>query len=71
MSLSSKTINSIASAMAEDAIDYIQKDERYADFMIDMLTEFVGEKLGTQDNDLICELGCCLMDRIYFKKSNL
>jgi transcription antitermination factor NusA-like protein len=71
MSLSGKTINNIASAMTEDAIDFIEKDDRWAEVMIEMLTDFVAEKLVTQDTELTCELACCLMDRIYFTKSNL
>jgi hypothetical protein len=71
MALSSKTINNIASAMTEDAIKFLHEDERYAEFMIEMLTEFVSVQLGTKDNELICELACCLMDRIYFTKSDL
>jgi hypothetical protein len=27
--------------------------------------------LVTQDTELTCELACCLMDRIYFTKSDL
>jgi hypothetical protein len=64
---SNQTIYNIASAMTDDAIEFIEKDERYADFMIEMLTEYVSENLKTKDNELICELGCALMDRIYLK----
>lgn len=71
MALSGKTINSIASAMTEDAIDFIEKDDRWAEVMTELLSDFVSDTLGTNDPELIIELSCCIMDRIYFKKSNL
>jgi hypothetical protein len=70
MALSDKAIIGISRAISDDAIKFIHEDERYADFMIEMLTEFVADKLKTQDNELICELACCVMDNIFFTKGS-
>jgi len=68
MALSDRAIVGISRAISDDAIQFINADERYADFMMDMLTEFVSEKLKTKDNDLICEIATCTMDNIFFTK---
>jgi hypothetical protein len=68
MALSDKAIIGISRAISDDAIKFIHEDPRYVDFMIEMLTEFVSEKLKTQDNDLICEIATCTMDNIFFTK---
>ena len=67
MALSSSAIHNIADAMKDEAINFIEADERYADFMIEMLTEFASMKLGSNDPELVCEVSCCMMDRIQFK----
>ena len=54
--------------MTEDAIDFIEKDDRWAEVMIEILFDFVTKKLITQDTELTYKLAYCIMDRIYFAK---
>lgn len=68
MTLSTKTIHSLSAALADDAIDYIHQDERYAEFMIEMINDFLYEKMGKMDDILHVELACCIMDQMYLRK---
>lgn len=68
MTLSTKTVHSLSSALVDDVIDYIHEDERYAEFMIEMINDFLYEKMGKMDDILQVELACCIMDRISLHK---
>lgn len=68
MTLSTKTVHSLSVALADDVIDYIHEDERYAEFMIEMINDFLYEKMGKMDDVLQVELACCIMDRIGLRK---
>lgn len=67
MALSNSTINKLSSALTPEVIESIQQDDRYVEFMMEIIPEIVIEKLGTQDIDLVTELAMCIMDRIYIK----
>lgn len=68
MTLSTKTVHNLASALTSDAIDYLHEDERYAEFMIEMIQDFLFAKMGQMNDELQIELTCCIMDRICFRK---
>jgi hypothetical protein len=68
MSLSSKTINNLASAMVPEVIDYIYQDERWCEFMHEVIPDALQDKLGQIDEELKFELAMCIMDRICFKQ---
>lgn len=68
MALSDQTINNLASALTSEVIDYIYQDERWCDFMQEIITDALDDKLGPIDENLKYELAVCIMDRICFKK---
>lgn len=69
MSLSNKTINDLAKALVPEVIDYIHSDERYVDFLQEIIPDAVQDKLGDIDEELRFELSLCIMDRIFFNHS--
>jgi hypothetical protein len=71
MTLSTKSIQEIASALVPDVVKYIEEDSRYVDFMQEVIPDAIQSFLGNVDADLKFELSLCIMDRICFRKSNL
>jgi hypothetical protein len=67
MALSAKTTQKLAIALTPEVIDYIYSDERWIDFMIEMTGEAVQQKLGTNDMELIAELGQAVIDNMILK----
>ena len=67
MSLSNKTVQNLSIALTPEVINAIYGDERWADFMCEVVPEIVSEKLGSQDMDLVTEIGMCIMDNILLK----
>jgi hypothetical protein len=71
MTLSNETIKNLASALVSEVIDYIHEDERYAEFMMEVIPDSITDKIGDIDDDLRTELALCIMDKIctthYFK----
>ena len=69
MTLSTKSIQDIASALVPDVIKYIGEDSRYVDFMQEVIPDAIQSYLGNVDEDLKFELSMCIMDKISFYKS--
>ena len=68
MSLSNQTISNLASALVPEVIDYIYEDQRWCEFMHEVIPDALKDKLGEIDEDLKFELAMCIMDRISLKK---
>ena len=68
MALSEQTINNLADALVSEVIDYIYQDERWCEFMHEVIPDALQDKLGEIDEDLKFELALLIMDRICFKK---
>ena len=68
MPLSNQTIINLASALVPEVIDYIYQDERWCEFMQELVPDALQEKLGEVDEDLKFELAMCIMDRICLKQ---
>jgi hypothetical protein len=49
-------------------IDYIYQDERWCEFMQQVVPDALKEKLGEVDEDLQFDLAMCIMDRICLKQ---
>jgi hypothetical protein len=64
MPLSDKTIHKLANALAPEVVSYIYSDERWMDFMCEMISDAIRENLGDVDQNLKSELGLCIMDHI-------
>jgi hypothetical protein len=67
MALSSDTYDKLASALKEDVIRYIESDERYVEFMMDIIPDAVNQHLGEVDYDVISTLSFCIMDKIILR----
>jgi len=68
MALSNQTISNLASALVPEVIDYIYEDQRWCEFMHEVVPDALKDKLGEIDEDLKFDLAMCIMDRICFKK---
>lgn len=69
MALSTQTVSNLASALVPEVIDYIYEDERWCEFLHEIVPDALQNKLGEIDEDLKFDLALCIMDRIYLKKS--
>jgi hypothetical protein len=69
LALSNKTIQKLSNALTSEVIDYIQNDERYVEFMMEVIHDAVSQKLGSHDAELITELSMCIMDNILLRSS--
>jgi hypothetical protein len=67
MSLSNKTIQNLSSALLPEVTSYIMEDERWVDFLHEIVPDAVRDKLGDVDEDLKFELSLVIMDKISFK----
>jgi hypothetical protein len=67
MALSNKTIQKLSNALTSEVVEYIENDERYAEFMMEVIPDAVSEKLGSHDAELIAELSMCIMENIMFE----
>ena len=68
MALSNQTISNLADALVPEVIDYIYLDERWCEFMQQVVPDALKDKLGEIDEDLQFDLAMCIMDRICLKK---
>ena len=64
MTLSNKAIQALAEVLAPEVIDYIHEDERYAEFLMEIIPDAIQDKLGPISSEIMNELPTCVMDRI-------
>jgi hypothetical protein len=67
MSLSNATFNKLADALKSEVVSYIVQDERYVEFLMDMIPDAIQEKLGPMDDIVLYELSLCVMEKIELK----
>ena len=68
MALSNQTIRNLSVALTPEVIKYIYDDERWADFMMEMIPEAVAYTIKSEDTDLVSELAVCIFDNIHLTK---
>ncbi len=68
MALSNQTISNLVDALVPEVIDYIYQDERWCEFMQEVVPDALKDKLGEIDEDLQFDLAMCIVDRICLKK---
>jgi hypothetical protein len=56
ITLSDKTIERLAGALAPEAVEYIQQSDEYLQFMTEQLTKFLKERMGEMDNEVAVEI---------------
>lgn len=64
MALSNKTVNRLADAMAPEVVEYILEDDRWTEFMVELISDAIVSKLGTLDGDLHGELAYSISERM-------
>jgi hypothetical protein len=64
MSLSNKTVQNLSIALTPEVINAIYADERWNDFMCEVIPEIVSKKLGFRDMNLVTEIAMCIVDNI-------
>lgn len=67
MALSNETTRKLAIALTPEVINEIYADERWMDFMGEVIPEIVSDKLGSQDIDMVTDISTCIMDNIVMK----
>ena len=67
MTLSTTTISQIADALKPEVIEYIYSDEKYVEFMQEMIICSIDAKMGEMEDDLLYDLGMLILDRIELK----
>lgn len=67
MTLSNQTTQRLAIALTPEVIDYIYQDERWIDFIHEIIPDAIQEKIGNIDNDLLFELGMKVMENLMLK----
>ena len=67
MALSDKTVNRLADAMAPEVVNYILEDDRWTEFMVELISDAIVAKLGTLDGDLHGELAYSISERLLLK----
>lgn len=60
--LSFAAMSGIAAALLPEAIDYIELNEKYAELMVELIGQFMQERLGIMDDGLRGELSFMIMD---------
>lgn len=65
--LSNETINKLADALKKEVIDYIYEDERWCEFLHEIVPDAIHDKLGQVDDAILFDLSMCIMDRIALK----
>lgn len=64
MGLSNKTYNNLAKALVEEVSNYIRQDDRYAEFMMELIPEAIQSELGFVNDHVLLELSMCVLDRL-------
>ena len=64
MALSDQTLHNLANALKPEVIKYIQEDERYVEFMMELIPDAITSQLGTVKNDVLMDLSMIIMDKI-------
>lgn len=67
MTLSNKTARQLGIALTSEVMEYIYQDERWIDFMHEIIPDAIQEKIGNIDSDLLFELSLIVMENIHLK----
>ena len=67
MTLSNKTTRQLGIALTSEVMEYIYQDERWIDFMHEIIPDAIQEKIGNIDADLLFELSLIVMENIHLK----
>jgi hypothetical protein len=72
MKLSNKTYLNLAKALQDEVADYIRQDDRYIEFMMELVSDAIQSKLGTVHDEILMDLSLLSNRQIrYFSNQNL
>ena len=60
-------MNRLADALAPEVVEYILEDDRWTEFMVELISDAIVAKLGTLDGDLHGELAYSISERLLLK----
>ena len=64
MTLSPRTIDRLAEAMAPEVVKYIFEDERFSELLMEIIPDAVSEKLGEVDDNIRFDLYLAITERV-------
>ena len=71
MKLSNKTYLNLAKALQDEVADYIRQDDRYTEFMMDLVSDAIQSKLGIVHDEVLMDLSIIVMDRLDISPARL
>jgi hypothetical protein len=71
MKLSNKTYVNLAKALQDEVVDYIRQDDRYTEFMMELVSDAIQNKLGTVHDEVLMDLSITVMDRLDISPARL
>lgn len=67
MALSNRTIQSLSDALAPEVVNYIYEDERWVNFLQEIIPDAIISTLGQVNDDVLFDLSLCVMDSLVVK----
>ena len=67
MTISNKAMNILAQAITPKAVKTIFESEEWVDLCMEQLPSIITKELGECDDELMVELACNIMDRMFIK----
>jgi hypothetical protein len=64
MALSTSTVQNLAKALSPEVAKYIYEDERYVEFLMELIPDAIQHCMGDVDPDVSIEISACIMDSI-------
>ena len=64
MTLSTSTVQNLAKTLAPEVTKYICEDERYVEFLMELIPDAIHHCMGDVDPDVSVEISLCIMDSI-------
>ncbi len=67
MALSNKTIQALSDALAPEVVNYIYEDERWVNFLQEIIPGAIISTLGQVNDEVLFDLSMCIMDSLVVK----
>ena len=64
MRLYNEAYRNLAKALQDEVADYIRQDDRYIEFMMELVSDAIQSKLGTVHDEILMDLSLLIIDRL-------
>ena len=71
MRLSNEAYRNLAKALQDEVADYIRQDDRYIEFMMELVSDAIQSKLGTVHDEILMDLSLLIIDRLDISPARL